>query len=475
MTFPAPAVLRLAVASDDEQRLIEHSLSKLFVVNAANREAREFYDGSRLVRDLGIATPPSMKTLQVVAGWPGTVVDVLEERLDWLGWDTPTDYGLNDIYAANDLDVESGMTHLDALIFGLSFVVVGAGDDGEPNPLITPASPLSMTGEWDRRMRRLSSAVSVETYNGAPSEVTLYEPDATVTYQNMGGFWRTVDRDDHRLGRVPVVLLPNRSRGSRQIGRSEITRSVRYYTEAAGRTLRGLEANREFYTVPKMVGLNIAEEMFQDQNGDPVSKWTAVQGRMWNVPPSENPDDPQPDVKQFQGASPAPYMDQVKGYAILLSAEAGIPTAYLGFQTENPASADAIRAGEARLVKRAERRQSSFGRAWREVGRLALMVRDNGAVPADYDTTVSAKWRPAATPTVSAQADAGAKQLGSVPWLAETDVGLELLGLDDQTIKRAMSQKRRANVSALIQRMADGGVGAGTQSPAQPPDVASGV
>ena len=43
----------------------------------------------------------------------------------------------------------------------------------------------------------------------------------------------------------------------------------------------------------------------------------------------------------------------------------------------------------------------------------------------------------------SAQADAGAKQLGAVPWLAETEVGLELLGLDSQQIARALAEKRR--------------------------------
>jgi hypothetical protein len=165
-----------------------------------------------------------------------------------------------------------------------------------------------------------------------------------------------------------------------------------------------LETNREFYNAPQRVGLNIAEEMFQDSTGNAISQWTAIQGRYLMIPPSENPDDPQPDVKQFSPASPAPYVDQIRGYATLLAAEAGIPAAYLGFQTDNPASADAIRAGEARLVKRAERRQASFGRAWREVGRLALLIRD-GAIPDGYDSAVSAKWRDAATPTRAAAAD----------------------------------------------------------------------
>jgi hypothetical protein len=55
--------------------------------------------------------------------------------------------------------------------------------------------------------------------------------------------------------------------------------------------------------------------------------------------------------------------------------------------------------------------------------------------------------------TKSAQADAGMKLIAAVPWLADTEVGLELLGLDDQQIARAMSEKRRASVTTLLQRM----------------------
>lgn len=476
----APALLRLSVADEGQSRTIEAGLNRLFRANFENRYASSYYDGSRIVRDLGISTPPSMQKLQVVAGWPGTVVDVLEERLDWLGWsnsDGDDDYGLGDIYAANDLDVESGMAHLDALIFGLSFVVVGAGDEGEPSPLITPASPLITTGVWDHRLRRLSSALSVTTTDlGLPSEVTLYSPDATVTFERSnGGVWRTKDRDDHHLGRVPVVLLPNRARGSRQIGRSEITRPVRYYTDAASRTLRGLETNREFYNAPQRVGLNIAEKMFQDPQGNPVSQWTAIQGRYLMIPPNEDdPDAPQPDVKQFTPASPAPYVDQIRGYATLLAAESGIPAEYLGFQTDNRSSADAIRAGEARLVKRAERRQGTFGRAWREVGRLALLIRD-GVVPEGYNTSVSAKWRDAATPTRAAAADEVAKYVGAEILPPDSSVALDRAGFSSAEQRTITAERRRANVAALMQRVTSDGVAAGAQVPAQPPDTSSGV
>ena len=53
-----------------------------------------------------------------------------------------------------------------------------------------------------------------------------------------------------------------------------------------------------------------------------------------------------------------------------------LPAHYVGVFTDNPASADALRAAEASLTARAEARQATFGRAWEQVVRLMIAVRD---------------------------------------------------------------------------------------------------
>lgn len=143
-----------------EADLIDYHLNQLARYETHNALAAAYYEGRQRVKHLGISIPPSLRDIEVVVGWPGTVVDVLEERLDWLGWTSANGddvLGLDDIARQNDLDVESGLGHLDALIYGLGFVVVGAGFEGEPQPLITVESPRTVTGEWDARIRRLSS------------------------------------------------------------------------------------------------------------------------------------------------------------------------------------------------------------------------------------------------------------------------------------------------------------------------------
>ncbi len=447
-------LLTLSGLSDDEFRRIEELSKRLSLYNAANKEAVERYEGSFLARQFGISIPPSMQNLTVVAGWGGTVVDVLEERLDWLGWASDGDsFGLDDVYASNALDVESGMAHLDSLIFGTSFVAVGTGAAGEPSPLVTPFSPQSMTAMWDARSRRVSSALTRTTDEGGSiATATLYLPNETISVERRNGVLIVTDRDQHNLGRVPIVKVPNRIRASREAGRSEITKAVRYYTDAAARTLLGLEVNREFYNAPQRVGLNIPEDSFKDDSGNAISQWSAIMGRVWMLPPNDD-DGPAPDVKQFSPSSPAPYLDQVRGYATLLAAEAGIPGAYLGIHTDNPSSADAIRAGEARLVKRAERRQATFGRAWMEVGRLAVLVRD-GSVPAEF-SRVTTRWRDAATPTRAAAADEALKLTSGDNPILPTDstVTYDRVGLSPAEQRQVAKDKQRAvsrsNVSAL--------------------------
>jgi hypothetical protein len=175
-------------------------------------------------------------------------------------------------------------------------------------------------------------------------------------------------------------------------------------------------------------------------------------GRVWNIPANDDPDGPAPDVKQFNPASPAPYLDQVQGYAKRVAAEAGIPTTYFGIDTANPASADAIRAQESRLVKRAERRQASFGRSWLEVGRVALLVRD-GAVPDTYDASVATKWRDAATPTRAASADEATKLIASGVLPPDSSVTYDRVGLSPAEQRQVAADKRRSAGRGVLEAL----------------------
>ena len=445
--------------TDEQDDLISHLMQRLTVHRASNAENAEYYEGDHATRLVGMSTPPILQSIKTVSGWPGTACDVLEERLDFLGWTAPSEdaFGLDEVYAANSLDVDSSLAHLDSLIHGISFAIVGAGGPGDPAQLVTIESPNDTTILWDSKKRRAVAglAIRAEDEGRQATAATLYLPDRSVSVERYGSRWKVVDVDRHSLGRVPVVPVLNRMRGSRTVGRSEITSTVKYLADNAVRTMLAMETNREFYAAPQRWMMGADETAFQNPDGSVRSAWEAVMGRVWVAPRDEDGNLPQ--VGEFRANEPTPYIKQVELLGQLLAAEAGIPSSYLGFLTANPSSADAIRAGEARLVKRAERRQTIFSRAWLEVARLALMVRD-GREPAGF-SEVRCRWADAATPTRAAAADEAVKLIGAGILPPDSRVTYDRIGLTDGEVATLATDRRRARASSMLTelgRVADG-------------------
>jgi hypothetical protein len=437
--------------TSDELGLIGALLGKLKMHDIKNAELECYYEGKTRLKDLGISIPPKLQLVDSVVGWAGTAVDVLEERLDFEGYINDS-FGLNDIYRANELDLESSLGHKDALIFGKGFVFVGRGLEGEPDPLITIESPKRATAFYDMRSRRISSALLVDRDKDTLYGGTLYLPNETIWFErnSLGQFYE-VNRDIHNMNRVAVSPFVNNPRSGDPDGRSEITKAVRSYTDSAMRTLLGAEVAREFYSAPQRYILGAPQDMFLDQDGNPLNPWDVIQGRMMGVPYNED-ESVMPQIGQFTANSPAPYFEQIRQYAQMMSAETAIPASYLGFQTDNPTSADAIRQMEARLVKRAERRQKQFGRTWSEVAKLALLVRD-GVIPAEA-SIVRPIWRDAATPTRAAAADEVVKLVGAGVLPAESEIVLNRIGLSDSDKQVLQTERAVANATAFVSDLA---------------------
>lgn len=435
----------------DELGLVDFLFRKLQKHDPKNYVLQRYYEGRNKLKDLRISIPPQLTAVESVVGWAGTAVDVLEERLDFEGYLDPADLGVNEIFRANELDLESSMGHKDALVFGTGFVTVGRGRDGEPDPLITIESPKKMTALYDLRTRRLSAAFLVNRdENGTPISGTLYLPDQTIFLDFVGRKWVDIDRDVHNLGRVLVAQLPNNPRSGDPYGRTEITRAVRSYTDSAMRTLLGAEIAREFYSAPQRYILGADEDLFTDADGNPLDAWSVYQGRILGVP--QNQDGQIPQVGQFNANDTRPYFEQIRAYAQLVAAETAIPASYLGFQTDNPSSADAIRQMEARLVKRAERRQRQFGRTWGEVARLSLLVRD-GSIP-EGANEIRPIWRDPSTPTRAAAADEAVKLIAAGVLLPNSEITYNRIGLSDSDKQQLKAEKEVAEATNLVATLA---------------------
>lgn len=461
--------------SADEQAAVSAMRARLSKVSKHNHRRSSMYEGrfDELAHDLGISAPKGLPQLvNAVIGWPGIVVDVLEERLEFRGW-IGDDSDLNAVVRDNQLNAEAGRGHLDALIYGCGFVTVGRGvpANGEPDVLVAVESAESCTVEWDYRARRAKAGLSktVGEYGETVME-TLYLPNETVRFEPSPHGMVVVDRDDHRLGRVPVARLLNRERPAERWGRSEITRAVAYLTVAAIRTAVGMEVNREFYTSPKWTVVNVEPAVFgmsddADEKANKAAGWSATSGHMNVIPPQvdEFGNPVTPHLHEFRPSSPAPYIDQLRAYSQLLAAETGIPVPYLGFEPSNQSSADSIRQQEYRLVKRAERRQLSLGLAWREVAYLSMLLRDGSVDPAVF-RQVSVDWRDASTPTRAAAADEAAKLIGAGVLPADSRVTLDRIGLSVQEQEELARDRQRSTVTDLVAGLRSASVAAQSDS-----------
>ena len=371
-------------------------------------------------------------------------------------------YGLDDIFYSNDLDVDSSMLHTDALVYGVGFVVVGRGFEGEPDPLITVESPNRMTAIWDLRNRRLSAALLMDKEEIAHSDGTILErtqaqtgtlflPNENVTFGRTSSGWSEISRDVHNLGRVLVAQFTNQPSSSSSRGRSEITPTIKYLTDSAMRTFLGAEVAREFYSAPQRYALGARDSYFKDEDGNDLNPWNVIMGRMLAIPYNEE-DGVQPQVGQFPANSPAPYFEYVRSLAQAVAAEAAIPPSYLGITTENPSSGDAIRQLESRLIKRAERRQKQFGRGWTEVARLSVLVRD-GVIPVGFED-VRPMYRDPATPTRAASADEAVKLISSGILTPDSTVTYQRIGLSPIDIDTLRAEKARAESADVFERLA---------------------
>ncbi|WP_031189819.1 MULTISPECIES: phage portal protein [Streptomyces] len=413
-----------------------------------------YFDGEQIVQDLGISIPPQLKTLHTVIGWPRIGVESLEERLDLeaFRWADGSDASeLEEIVEANDLLDEASLAHLDALIYGREYVAVGAGDCGGSDcpPLITFESPLDMTMFWDARSRMATAALRESVENGVRL-VTLYLPDETIHAAEVEGGWEVFDRDQHRLGVVPVLRMANRQRTADRVGKPEITPDVMSITDAACRRLMGIEVAAEFFGAPQRYILGASESAFQDAEGNAKSAWDTYIGRVLALERDE--DGNVPTVGAFTAHDPSGQTKIIDLYARIMGSQMSVAPHVLGYTSDNPASADAIRFADNRQIKKAERRIRRFSATHRDAMRLALWVRDGEPPP--KERRIECVWRNPATPTVAAQVDAATKLVQSGMLPTDSDVALEMAGFTEDQRRRVAAERRRARGAQVLDRLA---------------------
>lgn len=392
--------------SSEESALLESLKTQAESTASADELNDKYYEGAQVLEHLGIAVPPELRRFETVLNWNRVTVDSVEQRLRLKEFVLPDeDLGstvLREHWDANNLDSESRLLHKDTLIYGRGFVCIGANDEDKDHPLITVESPREMTAMVDPRTRRISSALRL--YGGtvddpSPKFATLYLPNSTVWLELDAGGWKEFDRDDHNLGRVPIVMFLNRRRAGKWDGVSEM-KDVIPLVDAAARALTNMQVAAESIAIPKRWVVGMSKGDFVDANGSPIPVWQSYMGAIWA---NGNKD---AKVGQFDGASLDNFWGTVNHLANNASSVTGLPTRYFGQTSVNPAAEGAIRADETRLIMNAESKAANLGDNWAWVQGIAERFR-TGEWPAANQ--IKTEWFDAGTPTFSQKADALSK------------------------------------------------------------------
>lgn len=407
--------------------LLKHLRANVFSRYSENKISESYYDSSVVLQNLNIAVPPTLSDIGVASDWPATIVDAYHERLVFEGWKSQR-FGLHEISETMQAQAAVAEATLDSGVYGvgfLSFEKAFSGWGGGKDWNLKSVSPFDGTILWD-----YASDSPLAGYRRVPGSYMtgddtffeiLYLPWRNIVLQTSANFGDTpkiVDVHETGCPRPAVSRIRSKMRTKRFYGRSMITPPVRYYTDAAMRTLLGMEINREFYTTPQRWAMNADMSLFVPSDNPTKEErvqagWEATQGKLLILPPPEV-GEPEPQVGQFSSAPPTPYIEQLRGYSQLLASATGMPSAYLGFATENPPSADAIRAWLERLVRSVGRQQRLISPDLRELAWVMHTVVNGSRVDwTEFCHEVSEKWENPATETLSSDVDAISKAIGS--------------------------------------------------------------
>lgn len=455
--------VRVPQLSADENDLVNGLLDRLAAKSVRNAVRASVYDGRRAVQQIGSVIPPAYSRVAFALGWGAKGVDGLARRCNldgmiWTGGDLDS-LGYRELVDANFLISELSQARTDSLIYGVSYLVTTQGGPGEPAALVHVRDAMNATGEWNVRRRRLDNLLTVSSRDDAGvSGFTLYLDGVTITATREESRWDVARLRHH--WHVPADPLVYRPRASRPMGRSRITRPVMAIQDAALRALVRLEAHMDIYAIPKLMLLGADESIFKNPDGSFKASWQVAMGRVFGVPDDEDASNPRVEVEQFDASSPEPHLAHLNALAKMMSRETDLPDSDFALtDMANPTSAEAYGASRENLIAEAEGAMDDWSVPIRRTVTRALAIQ-NGLpeVPPEWEG-ITTKWRSPIYLSRSAEADAGSKQVVAVPWLAETEVGLELLGLDPQQIERALAEKRRAAGRAVIAALGANGLG----------------
>lgn len=351
----------------------------------------KYYDAKERSQDKVLLAPPWMKDMyRSVVGWCAKGVDSLADRLVFDGFENDY-FNAMQIFDMNHPDVFFDSAIRESMIASCAFVHISHGDNGERTPKLSVLTADDATGIIDEFTGLLKEGYAVldRDDNHRPLLEAYFTREGTQYLLKGEEIAYEVNPAQYPL-LVPVVYRPT---SKRPFGHSRISRACMSHQDMAKATIQRSEISAEFYCFPQkwVSGL--------DPDAEPMDSWKASMSAMLRFDKDEDGDHPV--LGQFSQQSMAPYMDMLKTAAALMCGETGLTMDDLGFPTENPSSAEAIKASHESLRLVARKAQRTYGVAFANVGYIAASLRDETPYSRTLIADIKPIWLPVFEPDAS--------------------------------------------------------------------------
>lgn len=344
-----------------------------------------YYEMKNSMQDFNTIIPEKFRWLQETLGWCAKAVDSVADRLSFREF-RDDNFELNPIFQMNNPDVLFDSAMLSALISSCCFVYIVPDEDDFPRLQVIDGG--NATGIIDPITGLLTEGYAVlERNTDGEADLEAYFVAGRTEYYRANKLEGTVETNAPYPLLVPIIHRPD---AMRPFGHSRISRSCMNIMQGALRTLKRSEVSAEFYSFPQkyITGLSNDSEAFE--------KWRATMSTFLAFTKDDDGDSPH--LGQFTQQSMSPYTEQLRTFAALFAGETGLTLDDLGFVTDNPSSAEAIKASHENLRLIARKAQKTFGSGFLNVGYLAACVRDDFSYRREQLYLTKPVWEPVFEP-----------------------------------------------------------------------------
>jgi hypothetical protein len=293
-----------------------------------------------------------------------------------------------EMFNQNNPDIFFDDAILSSLITACSFVYVSRGENGGIRfQMIDGTNATGIIDDFTKLLTEGYAVLERDKYL-KPVRWAYFLPGRTEVYE--AGISDPIAVETFKskyCALVPIIYKPD---SKRPFGHSRISRACMDLSTSAMRTVKRSEISAEFYSFPQKYATGLS------QDSETLDTWQATMSAMLTFTKDEDGD--RPTLGQFTQGSMEPHLSQLRATASMFAGETGLTLDDLGFNTSNPSSAEAIKAGHESLRLMAVKAQRCFSVGFKNVGYIGACIRDDMDYTREELFETKCLWKPVFEP-----------------------------------------------------------------------------